>query len=48
MFFALQRNELKIESDWISKMYKLECAVEETPEFRNIAYFHHVILKHKW
>jgi len=47
MFFALQRNELKMESDWISKMYKLECAAEEIPEFRNIAYFHHVILKRK-
>jgi len=47
MFFALQRNELKMESDWISKMYKLECTAEEIPEFRNIAYFHHVILKRK-
>jgi len=47
MFFALQRNELKMESDWISKMYKLECAAEEIPEFRNIAYFQHVILKRK-
>jgi len=46
MFFALQRNELKMESDWISNMYNLECATEEIPEFRNIAFFHHVILKH--
>lgn len=46
-FFALQRNELKMESDWVSKMYKLESEVESIPEFRNIAYFHHVILKHK-
>lgn len=46
MFFALQRNELKMESDWISNMYNLECKTEEIPEFRNIAFFHHVILKH--
>jgi len=45
MFFALQRNELKMESDWISNMYSLECTTEEIPEFRNIAFFHHVILK---
>lgn len=31
MFFALQRNELKIGSDWISNMYNLECATEEIP-----------------
>lgn len=46
MFFALQRNELKMGSDWISNMYKLECTTEEIPEFRDIAFFHHVILKH--
>jgi SAM-dependent methyltransferase len=46
MFFALQRNELKMEPDWISDMYNLECSTEEIPEFRNIAYFHHIILKH--
>lgn len=46
MFFALQRNELIMEPDWISEMYHLECSFEEIPEFRNIAYFHHIILKH--
>jgi len=46
MFFALQRSELKMESDWISNMYNLECTTEEISEFRNIASFHHVILKH--
>lgn len=46
MFFGLQGNELKMESDWISNMYNLECITEEIPEFRNIAFFHHVILKH--
>jgi SAM-dependent methyltransferase len=47
MFFGLQRNELKLESDWISNMYNLECSTEEILEFKNIAFFHHVILKHK-
>jgi S-adenosylmethionine-dependent methyltransferase len=46
MFFGLQNNELKIEPDWILNMYNLECSAEEIPEFRNIAFFHHVILKH--
>lgn len=46
MFFGLQRNELKTESDWISNMYALECTAEEMPEFRDIAFFHHIILKH--
>lgn len=45
MFFGLQRNELKTEPDWLSKMYKMECAAEEIPEFRDVAFFHHVILK---
>ncbi len=44
-FFALQRNELKVDSDWISNMFSLERRVEEIPEFRNIAFYHHIILK---
>lgn len=46
MFFALQRNELKMDPDWIINMYQLECSTEEIPEFRDIAFFHHVILRH--
>jgi S-adenosylmethionine-dependent methyltransferase len=46
MFFGLQRNELKMESDWISTMYNLECTTEEIPEYRKVAFFHHIILKH--
>jgi len=46
-FFALQRNELKTGPEWLSKMFELECAVEEVPEFRNIAFFHHVIMRLK-
>lgn len=46
MFYALQRNELKMDPNWVSNMYKLECLTGDMPEFRNIAFFHHVILKH--
>lgn len=45
IFYALQRNELKMEADWLEKMYELECEVEEIPTFRDIAFFHHIILK---
>lgn len=45
MFFALQRNELKMDPEWITKMIRMESAAEEIPEFRNIAFFHHIILK---
>lgn len=45
-FFALQRNEVKREEDWLQKMFQLECMVEERPEFRDIAFFHHIILSH--
>lgn len=46
IFFALQRNEVKREEDWLQKMFQLECMVEERPEFREIAFFHHIILSH--
>lgn len=45
MFFGLQKNEFKTEADWADKMYKLECAAEEIPEFRDIAFFQHVVLR---
>lgn len=45
MFYALQRNELKTGEDWLNNMIKLECKAEEVPEFRDIAFFHHVILR---
>lgn len=43
-FYALQRNDIKSDPDWITSMFKLECMAEEIPEFRNIAFFHHIIL----
>ena len=45
IFYALQRNELKTGDEWFSDMYALECRAEEIPEFRDIAFFHHVILR---
>ena len=47
MFYALQRNELKTDEDWLKNMFEIECKAEQIPEFRDIAFFHHVILKHK-
>jgi len=44
-FYSLQKNELKSDPNWISNMYKVECLVEEKPEFREIAFFHHIILR---
>lgn len=44
-FFGLQNNEYKNDSGWIEKMYELESAVESIPDFRNLAYFHHIILE---
>ncbi len=46
-FFGLQRNEWKTEPDWTAKMYKLECDVQEHPAFREVAFFHHLILRPK-
>ena len=45
IFFALQRNELKTGEEWFANMYDLECKAEEIPEFRDIAFFHHIILR---
>lgn len=45
IFYALQRNELKTGDEWLSNMYALECRTEEIPEFRDIAFFHHIILR---
>ena len=45
IFYALQRNELKTGEEWFSNMYALECRAEEVPEFRDIAFFHHIILR---
>ena len=46
-FYALQRNELKTGEEWLDNMFEIECMAEERPEFRDIAFFHHIIMKHK-
>lgn len=47
MFYALQRNELKTGEEWMESMFRIECRAEEVPEFRDIAFFHHVFMRHK-
>lgn len=44
-FFGIQNNKYKNDPEWIEKMYELESAVEMIPDFRNVAYFHHIILE---
>ena len=46
IFYALQKNEFKTGDEWFSKMYDLECKAGEIPEFRDIAFSHHIILSH--
>lgn len=45
MFYALQRNELKSGEEWLDTMFRLECRAQEVAKFRDIAFFHHVILR---
>lgn len=44
-FYGLQKNEFKTGENWLSDMYEIECAVESAETFRDIAFFHHVILQ---
>ncbi len=44
IFFGIQRNECKMQADWEEKMFLLESRAEEIPEFRDIAFSHHLIL----
>ncbi len=45
MFYGLQRNDWKTQADWQDRMFALESAAEEIPAFRDIAFFHHVMLQ---
>ena len=47
IFYALQRKDLKTGDEWLSDMYALECRAEEIPEFRDVAFFHHIILRQR-
>ena len=43
--YGLQNNEIKYKDGWQETMLEIETAVSEKEEFRNIAFFHHVILR---
>ncbi len=44
-FYGLQDNKIKYQKDWSETMLDIEMSVSESEEFRNIAFFHHLILK---
>lgn len=45
-FWALQQNnEMKFENQWEEKMFEIECRVFKQPEFREVAFYHHVLLR---
>lgn len=46
-FYGLQNNKVKYQKDWLDNMLDIEMSVSELEEFRNIAFFHHLILKKK-
>lgn len=46
-FYGLQNNDIKYDPKWITDMKSLEMRVSEFEEFRDIAFFHHIILKKK-
>ena len=43
--YGLQNNDIKYKDGWQETMLEIETAVSEKEEFRNIAFFHHVILR---
>lgn len=45
--YGLQNNKIKYKDGWLETMLEIENAVSEREEFRNIAFFHHLILKKK-
>ena len=44
-FFGLQRNEFKGRESWLENMFFLESQVEERSPFREVAFYHHILLK---
>ena len=45
-FWDLQQNQEKHgDEEWQRKMHQLEMRVSQIPEYREIAFFHHLILK---
>ena len=48
-FWDLQQNQEKHDDeDWQRKMLQLEMRVAQIPEYRDIAFFHHILLKKEW
>lgn len=47
MFYGLQKNEWKFEEGWEDRLFDLESAAGEHPVFRDVAFFHHVVLRRK-
>lgn len=45
IFFALQNNDLKVKPGWQEEMFALERKADQIPQFRDIAFFHHLIIK---
>ncbi|MFQ9922968.1 MAG: class I SAM-dependent methyltransferase [Beduini sp.] len=45
IFFALQNNDLKVKPGWLEEMFALERKADQIPQFRDIAFFHHLMIK---
>lgn len=46
-FYGLQNNDIKFSKKWIDEMLDIELSVSQIDDFRNIAFFHHLILRKK-
>ena len=45
-FFGLgQDNDIKYTDEWYRKMFELECVVTNDDEYRNVAYYNHIIIE---
>lgn len=44
-FYGLQDNRIKSDPNWLENMQRIELEVAENPSFREISFFHHIILK---
>jgi S-adenosylmethionine-dependent methyltransferase len=44
-FYALQDNRHKSDPKWMENMLKIELEVSEIPELREVAFFHHIIMR---
>lgn len=44
-FYGLQNNDIKFSDKWFSDMLNLEMRVSQIDDFRNIAFYHHILLE---